>query len=355
MPEYKKNIMVTGAAGYLASWIVNYLLREGHRVHATVRNLKDREKVKHLERMMEIFPDDLLLYEADLLKPDSFDEAMKSCSVVIHTASPYFLEKPKDIEKELIQPALKGTLNVLASVNKTLSVTRVILTSSVVSLYNNASDIGSDVNHTVQEKDVNRNQNVANNPYAYSKTMAESVARDEQKKQSRWELITLHPAAIFGPSLSQRIDATSVGIIFKLLNGTFRSGVPKLWVGVVDVRNVAQAHVKAAILSDVAGRYIIAGESLRLLEISRLINPEKYGIKNKLPKNEVPKWLTWLIAPWIGLQRNYVTHNVGYPIYFNSSRSKAELGLQYYSSVDTFNDHIQQLVTDKLLPVSIIR
>lgn len=345
MPENQENILVTGAAGYLASWIVNYLLRAGHTVHATVRNLKDREKVKHLEKMVKAFPNNLMLYEADLLKPDSFDEAMKSCSVVIHTASPYFLEKPKDIQKELIEPALKGTSNVLTSVNKTASVKRVVLTSSVVTLYNNASD----VDHTVQEDDNNLNPDITHNPYAYSKSLAESLAKSEQEKQTRWELITLHPSAIFGPSLSQRVDATSIGIICKLLDGTFQKGVPRLWLGVVDVRNVAEAHVKAATLVGVSGRYIISAKSFRLLEVSQLINVEKHSIENKLPKNEAPKWLIWLVAPWIGLQRSYVLHNVGYPVYFDNTKSKTELNLEYINPIDTFNDHIQQLIDDKLI------
>lgn len=145
-----------------------------------MRNLNDNSKIKHLKEMKEKFSDNLVLYEADLLIPDDFDEAMKSCSIVIHAASPYFLEEPKSILTELIQPALNGTLNVLASVNKTESVKKVILTSSVVSLYNNACDI--EVGYTVQENDNNLNLDASHNSYAYSKSIAESLARSEQKK-----------------------------------------------------------------------------------------------------------------------------------------------------------------------------
>ena len=124
---------------------------------------------------------------------------MAGCSVVIHTASPYFREEPNDLHTQLVKPALNGTLNVLASVNKTETVNRVVLTSSIVALVNDACDVGGSVHHTVQETDVNPNTDVSHNPYAYSKTVAEQAAWAAQKQQSRWELITIHPGALFGP------------------------------------------------------------------------------------------------------------------------------------------------------------
>ncbi|WP_035052576.1 NAD-dependent epimerase/dehydratase family protein [Andreprevotia chitinilytica] len=349
MSELGNPILVTGAAGYLASWVVDQLLREGHTVHATVRHLNDSQKIQHLQKLVQDFPGKLSLYEADLLKEGSFDRAMAGCSVVIHTASPYFLEKPKNVDKELIQPALHGTLNVLASVNKTESVKRVVLTSSIAALYNDACDVTAAAAHTVQEHDVNPNQDVNHNPYAYSKTIAERAAWDEQKKQSRWDLVSLHPGAMFGPSLSRRVDATSVGMIIQFLNGSFRTGVPKLWLGVVDVRDVAAAHVKAASQPAANNRYIVVGNSLSLLEISKLMRVDEFGIKNKLPKGETSKSLIWLIGPLVGMRRRYVARNVDYPVRFNNSRSKAELGVEYRGAADTFNDHIRQIVADGLL------
>lgn len=349
MSELNNRVLVTGAAGYLASWVVEQLLSAGQAVHATVRDLKDRQKIQHLLDFSHRFPGRLSLFEADLLAKGSFDRAMEGCSVVIHTASPYFHGKAKDPQAQLITPALNGTLNVLASVNKTESVKRVVLTSSIAALYSDACDVGASINHMVQEVDVNPNTEISHNAYAYSKTVAEQAAWEAQKQQNRWELITIHPGAIFGPSLSKRVDAASVNMMIQFLNGSFRAGVPKLWLGVVDVRDVAAAHVQAALRPTASGRYIIVAESMTLFEIGKLLRVGEFGLKNKLPKSETGKILMWLIAPLVGMQRSYVARNVGYPVYYNNERGKSELGLRYHQPAETFNDHIRQIVSDGLL------
>lgn len=347
--EFDNPVLVTGASGYLASWVVKKLLDEGRTVHATVRDLNDRWKIQHLLDLSARFPGQLSLFQANLLVEGDFDRAMAGCAVVIHVASPYFHGKSKRPEEQLVKPALCGTLNVLSSVAKTETVKRVVLTSSIVALYDDACDVGAAVNHTVQEEDVNPNTDVNHNSYAYSKTVAEQAAWELQRKQSRWDLITIHPGAIFGPSLSKRVDATSVGMMVQFLNGSFRAGVPRLWLGVVDVRDVASAHIRAAFLPVARGRYIIVAESLTLLEISRLMRVGDFGITDKLPKREAGKALIWLIAPLLGMQRSYVARNVGHPLYFASLRSKIELGIHYRSPAETFNDHIRQIVEDGLL------
>lgn len=343
-------VLVTGAAGYLASWIVLQLLEQGCRVHGTVRSLQDADKVQHLQDMAVQYPDRLQLFEADLLQEGSFDAAMQECSLVVHAASPYFMHAPKDAQRELMQPAVQGTRNVLVSVNRTPSVTRVVLTSSIVALYNDACDVGASVQHTVQESDTNPNQDLTRNPYAYSKTQAEKAAWDMQAQQQRWELITIHPGAIFGPSLSRRVDASSVSMVLQFLQGAFRTGVPRLWLGLVDVRDVAQAHVQAALRPQAHGRYLVVAQSLRLLELAQRMQLQGLGIADKLPRSEAPKWLMLLIGPLVGLPRRYVACNVGHPLYFNSARSQAELGLQWRTPADTLNDQIRQIVRDRLLP-----
>ncbi|HEY0721200.1 MAG TPA: NAD-dependent epimerase/dehydratase family protein, partial [Gammaproteobacteria bacterium] len=212
-----KTLLVTGAAGYMASWVVAQLLSEGHKVHGTVRQLRDKHKIQHLLDLAQRYPGRLELFEAELTQQGSFDRAMAGCSVVIHTASPYFLDKPQDPQKQLMHPARDGTLNVLASVERTPGVTRVVLTSSVAALYNDACDVGAAAGHTVQESDVNPNKDLHHNSYAYSKTIAEQAAWEAHGKQNRWELVTIHPGAIFGPSLSKRVDATSVTLMMQFL------------------------------------------------------------------------------------------------------------------------------------------
>ena len=345
----RKKILVTGASGYLAAWIVRELLAKGYIVHGTVRTLSDREKLQHLFRLQHQFPNQLKLFTADLLVPYSFDDAMSGCSMVIHTASPYFLEKPENFQEQLLLPAVDGTLNVLTSVERTREVTRVIITSSIAALYNDACDLNDRTNHKVLEDDINLNNDPHHNSYAYSKTQAEQSARSKYREQNRWQLISIHPGAIFGPSLSTGVGATSVKMMLQFLNGSFRNGVPRLSLGLVDVRDVALAHVNAALLPKVQGRYIVVGQPLRLLQMASLMRVDEAGLQNRLPRHELPKILMWLLAPMVGMQRGYVTRNVGYDIYFDNARSISELGLQYHSPEDTLNDHIKQIVSDGLL------
>ena len=349
MSSSQQRILVTGAAGYLASWVVEHLLRQGHNVHGSVRSLDDQTKIGHLQQLASTLPGTLRLFAADLLTEGSFDEAMQGCDAVIHCASPYFLEDCPDPEAQLLQPAVQGTRNVLSAVNRCQSVRRVVLTSSVLALFNDAKDHAAQPVPTVQESDVNPNTELRYNPFAYSKTMAEQAAWAMQREQTRWDMVSIHPGAIFGPSLSARADATSVGMLTQFLNGSFQRGVPRLWMGLVDVRDAAQAHVTAALQSSANGRYIVVAQSARLLEMAALMNVAAVGIRDRLPTAEAPKSLLWLIAPLIGLRRHYVARNVGYPVAFNNSRSQRELGLVYRSLGSTLNEHIQQIASDGLL------
>ena len=233
-------VLVTGAAGYLASWIVKLLLEQGHTVHGTVRSLKDERKVAHLQRLAQAHPGQLMLFEADLLSAQGFDAAMQGCIAVLHTASPYKLGPSADPERELIAPAVTGTRHVLDAANRAASVERVVITSSIVAMFGDSDELQSRPGHVLNEKDINRTSTAQSNPYALSKTRAEALAWDLQARQKRWSLVSVHPGAIFGPSLSQRDDATSVQLLRQFLDGSFRQGVPQLWLGTVDVRDVAQ-------------------------------------------------------------------------------------------------------------------
>jgi nucleoside-diphosphate-sugar epimerase len=122
--------LVTGASGYIGLHVVSLLLQQGWAVHAAVRNL-DESNWQPLANLRDKNPGRLRIFEADLLRPASFTEPMQDCSVVLHVASPFLLpEVVKEPQKELVDPAVQGTRNVLDCVNKTESVQRVVLTSS---------------------------------------------------------------------------------------------------------------------------------------------------------------------------------------------------------------------------------
>lgn len=339
-------VLVTGGTGYVASWLVKDLLGEGHDVRITVRDKDKKDKYQHLLDIEKQTPGTLTVYEADLLKEGSFDEAANGCDYVFHTASPFYISGIKDAENELVKPAKEGTRNVLSAVNKSDSVKRVVLTSSVVSIFGDNRDMAEKKEFT--EADWNTTSSAEHQPYSFSKTVAEKEAWEIAQAQNRWDLVTINPGFILGPSLAKRTDSTSISTIRSFLKGDYKIGVPSLVSGTVDVRDIARAHRLAAFTKKAYGRYIISNEDATFLDMARLIE-KNFPNKYPLPRRMVPKPLIWLIAPTVGLTRNYVSKNVGYPVKFNNSKSVKELGMTYRSLETTLVDQVKQMEEDRVI------
>jgi len=344
-----QKILVTGVTGYLASWIVKDLLEKGYAVHGTIRNLKDEKKVAHLKKIEESTRGKLNLFEADLLLEGSFEKAMKDCSIVIHTASPFKVSGVKNPINELIKPALDGTKNVLEQVNKTQSVSRVVLTSSVVAIYGDAIELKQANVEAFDESMWNATSNEDHQPYPYSKTVAEKEAWKIHDAQDRWSMVVINPGFIMGPSLTKYTQSTSFEIMSGMGNGEFKMGVPALNFGIVDVRDVAEAHVKAAIDSSICGRNILVNTAMDMLEMSNVLKMNITGKDYPFPKSRLPKFLIWLVGPSQGFSRTFVKKNVGIPIKFNNEKSIRDIGISYRPVEDTLTEHFQQLIDDELI------
>ncbi|BBE19188.1 dihydroflavonol-4-reductase [Aquipluma nitroreducens] len=345
--DQSKPILVTGGTGYLASWIIKQLLDEGKEVRTTVRNLSQKDKSAHLTALAVKSKGTLTFFEADLLKKGSFTEAMAGCELVIHTASPFKISGLKNAQKELVEPALEGTRNVLESVNSTESVKRVVLTSSIVAIYGDAVDIQKTANGIFTEEDWNFSSSVDHQPYPYSKTLAEKLAWEMAGKQNRWDLLTINPGFIMGPSLSKRTDSTSIDIMIQLATGKFKTGVPSGEMGFIDVRDVAKAHILAGFSQTASGRHICVSEQKTFLDMANVIKAS-YP-KYPLPKGFVPKWLFWLIAPLAGFTRKYVKLNVGIDLKFDSSYIRKDLGIEFIPFEKTITDHFEQILNDDIV------
>jgi len=234
-------VAVTGVSGYIGSWSIKYLAENGYQVRGTVRSLKNPVKVQHLREMKEV----VQLFEADLLVDGSFDECFTGCSAVFHVASPFQI-MVDDPQKDLIDPAVKGTLNVLESCKKA-GIKRVVLTSSCAAIVE--EDIVTEPEKYKgkiwTEKDWNTTCTLENSPYQLSKVLAEKAAWEFCEKNDI-TLTTICPNFVLGPPLSVRSDSTSIKMIMAIMKGAFlKDGLPNYSYGVVDVRTVAESHVLA--------------------------------------------------------------------------------------------------------------
>jgi len=346
--DRSKPVLVTGANGYIASWLVKLLLDDGVDVHATVRNPSDDAKVGHLKRIAAAARGRLTLFKADLLQPGDFDTAMQGCERVFHTASPFVITGIKDAQKQLVDPAVNGTRNVLDAVNRCASVRRVVLTSSVVGIYGDAVDLRQTREGVFTEAQWNTTSSVDHQPYNYSKVAAERAAWDMARAQSRWELLTINPGFVLGPSLTRASDSTSLSTMKQFTDGTLRFGAPALEFGVVDVRDVALAHIKAGYRASASGRHIAVAETITLLEMGRVL-ARHFGRRYPFPRMQAPKAVVWLVAPLSGLTRRFVSANVGHPLRFDNRYTCRDLDMTFRPVEQTLVDHFQQMIDDGIV------
>ncbi|MEL6135161.1 MAG: NAD-dependent epimerase/dehydratase family protein, partial [Bacteroidota bacterium] len=175
-----KPVLVTGANGYVASWLVKRLLDEGITVHAAVRSPENDQKVGHLKEAAANAKGEIKFFKADLMTPGAYTEAMQGCELVYHTASPFTLDV-KDPQKELIEPAEQGTANVLQSANEVESVKRVVITSSCAAIYTDAIDTvnapGGQLTEEVWNTTASLDYQPFSQPMSWSKNKAGSRER----------------------------------------------------------------------------------------------------------------------------------------------------------------------------------
>lgn len=334
--------MITGATGYVAGWIVKELLEQGHTVHAAVRDANNTEKLEALNELAQKYSGSIKYFETDLLKPGSYDKAMEGCELVYHTASPFF-NKVKDPQRDLIDPALKGTQNVLESVNKTKTVKRVVLTSSCAAIYGDTKDMLDLPNGTATEEHWNTTSSIKQQPYSYSKTLAEKEAWKINEAQTRWDLVVINPSFVIGPGIHLPKRSESFNIIKQLGDGAAKMGVPGLDLGIIDVRDLAVAQYRAGFFPEANGRNIISNQSKSFLDLGTILH-RHYGDTYPFPKKELPKWLVWLMAPTIGIERKMIANNAGYPFKVDNSKGRKELNMQYRPVEETIVDFFQQMI-----------
>ena len=342
-------VMVTGSTGYVAGVLCKELLKAGLTVHCPVRDPTNESKIQHLKDIEANSDGTLRFFRADLLDDGSYLESMKDCSTVFHTASPFSMSVPKGKEKEiLLDPAIKGTKNVLQSAKETPTVKRVVLTSSIAAVAADGTDRKEFFQKTgkmCNEDSWNETASVDYSPYGYSKTLAEKAAWEFVKdKDCNYELIVINPGFVMGPGIMVHPTSESYQFVQRLGNGVMKYGCPNTGIVAVDVRDVAKAHFNAGFTENVNGRYLVVGHNTNIMGIAAALS-ENFS-EYPFPKNSFPKWILWLIAPLIGMTRTYVWRAVNVEAGMDNSKSIRGLNMEYKPLNVTMQDMFIQMVDD---------
>ena len=346
--DKSKPVLVTGATGYVAGRVVERLLQEGLTVHATVRDASKTERYAYLTELGEALPGNLEFFSADLTKEGSFDEAMKGCGVVFHIASPFALTV-KDAQKELIDPAVGGTRNVLEAVERTESVSRVVLTSSCAAIFTDNQDVADAPGGILTEDVWNTTATLDYNPYSLSKTLAEKEAWKIHDAQSRWSLVTMNPPMVMGPGVRIHGSSESFLMLKRMGDGTDAMGTADFPLGIVDVRDLAEAHVRAAFTPEASGRNIISGHDSGFPEMARILRARFPN--HPIPKRVLPRFAVVLFGPMLqkGASRTFFKRSIGIPWKADNSKSRRELGMTYRPLEETLGDFFQQMIDEGVL------
>ncbi|KAK3026339.1 hypothetical protein RJ639_042636 [Escallonia herrerae] len=271
-----KTVCVTGASGFVASWIVKFLLQRGYTVKASVRNSNDPQKIDHL-LALDGAEERLHMFKADLLEEGSFDEEISGCDGVFHTASPFFYAAD-DPQAELIDPAVNGTLNVLGACAKAPSVKRVVVTSSIAAVAINLRPKTAD---EIVDEDWWSDTEFCTEMklwYVLSKTLAEDAAWDFAEENGI-DMVTMNPAMIIGPLLQPTLN-TSATEILGMINGA--KTFPNSSLGWVNVKDVANAHIQAFEIPSAEGRYCLVERVAHFSEVVDILR--KLYPSYKLPE-----------------------------------------------------------------------
>jgi len=286
-------VLVTGATGFIAGHVIHQLAEAGHEVTGTARSAS---KANALNKTLSAYagkPIRIDIRAADLFSDAGWSAAVAGMDYVQHIASPLPANLPKDHD-ELITPARDGAIRVLTAAKKA-GVKRVVMTSSMAAVAYGWGDMRPKL---LTEEHWSNSANLADNTaYTRSKTIAERAAWDYVNGEGKGlELTTINPAAVLGPVMSGDFSA-SVEILTQLLSGKL-PGTPRVGFGIVDVRDVAAAHVLAMTNPAAAGeRFLVSDKFMWFSEVANTLRgklPPAYD--KKLPKGELPGWALKLMA-----------------------------------------------------------
>ena len=325
-------ILVTGASGFVATQVISAFLSAGYHVRGTVRS---ESKAQSTAAIFPSFQSRLsFVVVPDIVAPGAFDEAVKGVDGVVHTASP-FVVQVKDNKRDLLDPAINGTLNILQAIQKHApNVKRLVVTSSFASILDLSK--GNRPGYTYSEKDWNpatyeeavKSDNGAF-VYCASKTLAEKTAFDFVKSQNtNFSLATVCPPMVYGPAIQpiQSLNSLneSTADIYRFMNGSTPKVQPNAFWAWVDVRDVATAHVKAYEHPE-GGRFFVTEGTFTYQQVVETIRKVPGVDQSKISEDDPS--LEWP-----------ETYNV------DNSQARRELGIEFRSLEESIRDTALQML-----------
>jgi nucleoside-diphosphate-sugar epimerase len=331
-----ETVLVTGGSGYIGGWCVATLLQRGYVVRTTVRDLAKEDAVRAGLAKIVDPGNRLSFYAANLTSDAGWDEAVNGCDYVLHVASPLGVSDPKD-PNDLIVPAREGAKRAVGAAIKA-GVKRVVLTSSVAATSKGVA--GSWTSDETNWTDVDGPKVSA---YAQSKTLAERAAWDLiHSSTGNTTLATVNPALVLGPVTSHDFSE-SVQVVERLLSGRV-PGIPRLGFNVVDVRDVADLHIRAMTDPHAAGeRFIAAANYAWMADVAEILRAKLGAAASKTPTRKVPDFVIRL-AGLFDKDLGSVTPSLGHKHDNSSEKAQRMLGWKPRPLEETVLDCANSLI-----------
>jgi nucleoside-diphosphate-sugar epimerase len=326
---------VTGASGYIGSHVTRALLARGFTVRACVRDPNNADKTAHLSALAQGLPGTLTFERGNLLESGSYDAAFEGVTHVIHTAAAVMLAA-KNPQVNIVDPSIKGTQNVLDSAKAAGTVKRFVQTSSVAAVVQSPEK-----GRIYSEADWNTTATVKTDPYGLAKAQAEQLAQ-RFGDENGLNPVFINPALVIGPVYTKAHTKASPSVVRDLVRGSFPA-CPQMHFGLVDVRDVAEAHVEAALRADVSGRHILCAESWWMQDMAKALKtmwPDR-----KIKTGKLPNFILRIVALFDKRLSSAVLKNLlGRECNYDNQRSIDALGVAYRPVRDSLKDCVQSML-----------
>ena len=336
-------VVVTGASGYIGSHVVANLLSRGRRVRATVRDLGDPIRVDHLRNLPLTGGGGLEIVEMDLLDAASVNDAIAGCTDLIHTAAAVRISA-KDPQRQIVDPSVIGTRNVVSAIDAAGTVERFVHTSSTAAIRPMNWEDGQTLTTDTWADDATLDEN----PYGLAKVLAERVVRewhDSLNGEVRPRMVTIHPSVVFGPPLSKIHLRGSLAFVMALVRRDIPVVLP-MQVNIVDVRDVAEAHVRALTMGEDGGRYLTVSGDMQFKEVSQELR--KAHPQFKTPTFTLP-YSAALIVSLLHkkLSISWAKQHLKRRLYWDASPAERDLGMSWRSPRDSLLDSIPPIIDNE--------